>query len=67
MVVSGRILRWLPRFLPLGVYVLNNPLPLCVRGILEYDGIVIPMIRLCYTAQFTLKREIIFGGPDLIR
>ena len=49
LVVVGRILRWLSRFLPPDVYVLYNPLPLFVRGIWEYDGIGIVMIRLCYS------------------
>ena len=55
------ILRWSPRFPPPGVHGPNNPLPLSVGGSSEYNGIL-------QSVDFELiKRDIILGGPDLIR
>lgn len=55
------ILRWSPRFPPPGVHGPHNPLPLSVGGSSEYNGIL-------QSVDFELiKRDIVLGGPDLIR
>lgn len=48
------------------VYGLYSFLPLWVWEMQEYDGIVISMIKLCYTAQLTLRKGT-FSEPHLIK
>lgn len=50
--------RWIPRFSPLGVHTVYDPLPWVCAG---------PMIRSLTVGFELIKREMILGEPDLIR
>lgn len=57
LLVVGRILRWHEKFLFPGMYTLYNILPLCVDRTYEYDGIVTPLIILCYVIVKSIIAE----------
>lgn len=54
----GRVPRWPPRFLPVGICGLQNPLPLSVGRACKYDRMLL-VIMLCGRGDFVDVRPLI--------